>query len=224
MKKLLAICFAVLMVASMSISAFATSGGFVISPSAKPAPEVESFEASSDDCTAVLIVTPYAERNTLTVDEKTQIESAYNEVVSSKDLTNLCEEMDNIASSKKIAGKDLAVSDLFDIRMEGCDVDHDQHGAFKITLTVDALSNFVCLLHRNADGSWEVIKDAKVVDGDSLSFVADDFSPFAIVVDGSKQGPSQTGDETMIGLYIAIMAVSAVAIVILVSKSKKQRA
>lgn len=224
MKKLLAICVAVLMVAAVSMPVFAEDGGFVVSPSTNPAPGVDTFEAASDDCTAELIATPYAERNTLSTEDKTLIEDAYDEVTNSNDLTSLCAALADIASSKSIAGEDLAVSDLFDLRTEGCDVNHDQHGAFKIILEAETLNNFVCLLHMKDDGNWEVIKDAKVVDGNCLSFTADDFSPFAIVVDGSKKAPSQTGDETMIGLYIAIMAVSAVAIVVLWKKAKKQAA
>lgn len=224
MKKLLVICFAVLMVVSMSITAFAENGGFVVSPSTNPAPEVETFEPSSDACTADLIVTPYSKRDTLPDKERTMLEKAYGEVMNASDLTTLCAELASLAKSKNILGKDLAVSDLFDVRMEGCETDHALHGSFKIVLKAETLNGFVCLLHMKEDGSWEVIKNAKVTNGNLLSFSANEFSPFAIVVDSSKQGPDKTGDETMIGLYIAVMAVSAVAIVILVAKSKKQRA
>ena len=223
MKKLLAICFAVLLVASMSFQVFA-EGGFVISPSKKPAPEVDTFEPSDDECTAELIITPYKDRDQLPEDRKDRIEEAYDEISDSDDLTDLIDDLKDLADKKNIDGKDLAVSDLFDARTEGCDNNHDQHSPFDVVLEADTLSNFVGLAYKDENGKWILVEGATVVNGDHLKFKTDGFGPFAIIVDASKQGPSQTGDETMIGLYIAIMAVSAVAIVILVVKTKKQRA
>lgn len=223
MRKLLAICLAIMMVAGMSVTAFAASGSFMDSPSGKPAPEVVEFDSDSDDCTAELVVTPYSERDELPDDKEKLLEDAYDDIVGTDDLTELNDDLKELAKDKDIDGEDLAVSDLFNLHDEGCDENHDEHSPFDVVLEADTLNNFVGLLYMDEDGKWHLVKGAEVVNGNHLKFVTDAFGPFAIVVDGSKKTPSQTGDDSLIGLYIAVMAISAVAIVVIAVKSKKQR-
>lgn len=224
MKKVLAICLIMVMVVSMSVTSFAAPNGFVSSPSGNPAPRLISFDPSNDQCTAELVITPYSDRHELTDALRTMFVKAYNEIVGSDDLTKLNAELAKIAADKKIAGKDLAVSDLFDIHVTGCDY-HDEHVDFDITLDADTLNRFVGLLHMNKDGEWELVTDAEVVNnGKHLKFSVDSFSPFAIVVDtGVEGGGPQTGGNSMIHIYAIIMAVSALAIVVIAVKSRKQR-
>ena len=225
MKKVLAICLMTVMVLSMSVNVFAAPGGFVNSPSGNPAPTVVDFDPSNDACTAHLVITPYGDRHVLSETLRTMLEKAYSEISSSDDLTELNAELAKIAADKNIAGKDLAVSDLFDIHVTGCDY-HDEHVDFDITLDADTLSRFVGLLHMNKDGVWELVTDAEVINnGEHLKFSVDSFSPFAIVVDTSDPNPDspQTGDNSMIHIYAIIMAVSALAIIVIAVKSKKQR-
>ena len=225
MKKVLAICLMMVMVLSMSVNVFAASGGFVSSPSGNPAPTVVSFDPSDDGCTGRLVVTPYGDRNTLPSSLKDLIEKAYSDIANSDDLTKLNAELAKLAADKKIKGKDLAVSDLFDIHVTGCDY-HDEHVDFDITLDADTLDRFEGLLHMNKDGVWELVADAEVINnGDHLKFSVDSFSPFAIVVNTGVDTPDapQTGDNSMIHIYAIIMAVSAIAVIVIVVKSKKQR-
>ena len=225
MKKVLAICLMMVMVLSMSVNVFAAPGGFVNSPSGNPAPTVVNFDPSNDACTAQPVITPYGDRYDLSETLKAMLEKAYGEISSSDDLTKLNAELAKIAADMNIAGKDLAVSDLFDIHVTGCDY-HDEHVDFDITLDADTLSHFVGLLHMNKDGVWELVTDAEVVNnGEQLKFSVDSFSPFAIVVDTSEPNPDapQTGDNSMIHIYAIIMAVSALAIIVIAVKSKKQR-
>ena len=225
MKKVLAICLMMVMVLSMSVNVFAASGGFVSSPSGNPAPTVVSFKPSDDDCTAQLVVTPYGDKHDLSDALRAMFEKAYNDIVNSDDLTKLNAELAKLAADKKIKGKDLAVSDLFDIHVTGCDY-HDEHVDFDITLDADTLDRFEGLLHMNKDGVWELVTDAEVINnGEHLKFSADSFSPFAIVVDTSSGSPDapQTGDNSMIHIYAIVMAVSALAIVVITVKSRKQK-
>ena len=225
MKKVLAICLMMVMVLSMSVNVFAASGGFVSSPSGNPAPTVVSFKPSDDDCTAQLVVTPYGDRHELSDALRAMFEKAYNDIVNSDDLTKLNAELAKLAADKKIKGKDLAVSDLFDIHVTGCDY-HDEHVDFDITLDADTLDRFEGLLHMNKDGVWELVADAEVINnGDHLKFSVDSFSPFAIVVNTGVDTPDapQTGDNSMIHIYAIIMAVSTIAVIVIVVKSKKQR-
>lgn len=225
MKKVLAICLMMVMVLSMSVNVFASLGGFVSSPSGNPAPTVVGFEPSDDDCTGRLVVTSHGDRHDLSDALRAMFEKAYNSIVNSDDLTKLNAELAKIAADKNIAGADLAVSDLFDLHVTGCDY-HDEHVEFDITLDADTLSYFVGLLHMNKDGVWELVADAEVVNnGEHLKFSVDSFSPFAIVVDTSSGTPDapQPGDNSMIYVYATIAAVAAIAVVVSVVKSKKQR-
>lgn len=218
MKKVLVICLMMVMVVSMSVTAFAAPGGFVSSPSGNPAPTVVDFDPNDDDCPGWLVVTPYGDRHKLSDALRAMLEKAYNSIVNSDDLTKLNAELAKIAADKNIVGTDLAVSDLFDIHVTGCDY-HDEHVGFDITLDADTLSHFVGLLHMNKDGVWELVTNAEVVnDGEHLKFSVDSFSPFAIVVDTSSGTPDapQTGDNSMIHIYAIIMVVSALAVIVIV--------
>lgn len=221
MKKVLAICLVMMMMAVMSITAFAAPNGFVSSPSANATPEIIEFKAADDDCTAKLVIIPHAEKDELPETLRKMFDKAYNEIVSAKDLTTLNAGLADLAKELDVAGSDLAVSDLFDIHVTGCD-NHEGHTDFDVTFAADTLSHFVALLHMNANGEWEIVKDAKVTNnGEHLQFSVDSFSPFAIVVDAGSQTP-QTGDNSPIYVYAAIMAAAAIALVVILVKSKKK--
>ena len=120
MKKVFAMILAVVMVLTLSVSVCAAPGKFVQSPSHNSAPHLISVVKGSEDCTAELIITPYNERNKLPTELKTLLEKAYSEIASSDDLTKLNADLAALAATQKIAGVNLKVSDLFDIRYEGC--------------------------------------------------------------------------------------------------------
>lgn len=226
MKKVLAICLMMVMVLSVSVSVFAAPGKFVSSPSGNPAPIVIDFDPSNEKCTAKLVITPYGDRDELPYALRAMIESAYKDIENYKDLTRLNADLAKLAANKNIEGKNLAVSDLFDIHVVGCDY-HDEHVGFDVTLDADTLNRFVALLHMNKNGAWELVADAKVINnGDHLAFSVDSFSPFAIVVDTTKGAASapDTSDNSMIYVYAIIMAVSAVAIIAIAVIRKKSRA
>ncbi len=225
MKKVLAICLAMVMVVSMSAAVCAAPSGFVSSPSGNAAPGVVTFVPGDEDCTAKLVITPYGDRSVLPDTLRTMFEKAYNEIVNSKNLTELNAQLAKIAANKNIDGKNLAVSDLFDIHVTGCDY-HDEHVDFDVTLDADTLSHFVALLHMNKNGEWELVEDAQVVNnGEHLKFSVDSFSPFAVVVDTTVEGgeDAETGENSMTYVYVILMAVSALAFVLILVKSKKQK-
>lgn len=235
LKKVLAILLTAVMLVTMSVSALAASGSFVSSPSGNAAPTLVSFKPENADCNAELIITPYSEKNTLSDELRALIEKAYGDIVGSDDLTKLCSALASLASSKGIAGDKLAVSDLFDIHVEGCTA-HEDHVNFNVTIAADTLDRFVGLLHMTENGTWELIESAKVSeDGKTLSFNAKTLSPFAIVVDttegGSNAGDNNnvkddvvTGDNSHMGLYIGIFAVAAAALAVTFVVGKKKKA
>lgn len=227
MKKVLAICLMMIMVVSMSMNVFAAPNGFVSSPSETPGPGVVDFQPSDEDCTAEINITPYGEHHNLSDALRTMFENAYKQITEAEDLTTLNTLLAKVAADNNIDPEKLAVSDLFDIHVTGCDY-HTGHTDFDVILDVDALKSFVGLLHMRKNGEWEFVKDAKVVNnGTHLKFSVEDFSPFAIVVDTTKSTGSaispQTGENGTIYIYAALMAVSAVALAFVLVKSKKQR-
>ena len=224
MKKVLAICLAVVMAVGMSFSAFAAPGSFLKSPSKNPAPTIQGFVPHAG-CEARLVITPYINRSTLPEDLKVLIEYAYSTIAGTNNLTTLNAALAALAAEKGIDPTDLAVSDLFDIHVEGCNL-HDGHIGHDIIIGADTLDRFVGLLHMNKDGVWEFVSGAEVInDGKSLSFTVDTFSPCAIVVDTSSSSDEPgTGDNSMILLYSLVMVASATVIIVLAAKSKKQKA
>ncbi|MBQ7089238.1 MAG: hypothetical protein IJN04_06320 [Clostridia bacterium] len=223
MKKVFAVILALVLTLTLSVTVCAAPGQFVNSPSNNGAPTLISVEKGNEDCTATLIITPYIERDTLPAELKTLIERAYGEIAASKDLTELNADLAALAALQKIDGPDLKVSDLFDIRYEGCR-EHDETHTFTINLKADTLHRFVGLLHMNLKGEWELIENAKVINGgEALQFTISDMSPFAIVVDTSEAGGDSpvTGIANDIAIYGILMLLSAVAIAVLVVKSKK---
>ena len=227
MKKLLVVCLVLVMIASMTLVAFADPGSFITSPSIKPGPEIIGFEPRDSECTAVLVITPFGERLELSPVLRGLLDKAYQQISTSDDLTKLNADLAAVAAAQGIEGTMLKVSELFDIHTEGCDY-HEGHVDFDITLSADALSRFVGLLHMTIDGEWELISDAQVThNGEHLQFSVEAFSPFAIVVDttdgfnGDDNAPD-TGDHSKIYLYSTLMAVSAVALVVVLVKGKKQ--
>lgn len=223
MKKILVVCLTVLMLTSMALSVIAAPGKFVVSVSGNAAPTVVTFDPQDDGCTATLVITPYSERKTLPETLKAMIEKAYDMISGSDDLTKLNSDLAKVAADMKIDSKNLAVSDLFDIRVDGC-TNHDGHVNFDIVIAAETLDNFVGLLHMEKEGEFELVSNAEVINnGQHLKFSVDSLSPFAIVVNTTPDAP-QTGFNSMIAVYVAVMAVSALALVVIAVKSRKQKA
>ena len=216
MKKVLTICMVAVLALSLTVTAFAAPNGFVSSPSENTAPTEITFTPADEDCTASLVITPFSEKEELPEALENLLETARNQIETSTDLTKLNSVLANLANEMKIKGEDLAVSDLFDIHVTGCEY-HDGHTDFDIVLSADMLKNFVALLHMQKDGTWEMVSDAKVTgNGNHLAFSVDSFSPFAIVVNTNGEGAQvpQT-DDNMFYIAAVVMAVSAVALVVI---------
>lgn len=222
MKKVLAICLALVMLATISVTAFAELGGFVASPSGNQAPELISGTNESEDCEAGLVITAYGKKSELPEETRKKLEEAYDIIVETKDLSKLTAGVKAAADEAGVDVGNLAVSDMFDISATDCG-SHEDHGHFDIAIKHEYLENFVCLLHYY-NGEWRIVEDAKINDEGHLEFTEKDFSPFAIVVDTGAGSPQTGGNDNHIWIYIAIMVVSATALYFIWKKSKKQRA
>lgn len=216
MKKIIAILVALVLVFSLSVTAFAANGAFYESPSNK-GPQLVTGENKDDNCSGKVIVTNYSDRNNLSVNDKSNIEEAYKQIAGTKDLTKLAEDLTNMAKDLGIDPSLLQVSDLFFVNYTGC-TEHENHSAFDITLDADLLADFVSLICFH-DGKWHVIKDAKVVNnGEHLVFAAENFSTYAIVVNSDIP---KTGDAGVNPVWFVVMAASVVGLVALCIVMKK---
>ena len=226
MKKILAVCLTIVMALSMTMSVVAAPGNFVSSPSGNSAPIIVEVELESEECTLQVIITPYIDRGELTEEAKDAIEEAYKDISDAGDLSDLVEELGEIAGDKGATVDTLAVSDLFDLSYDDCDI-HDEHGGEVIvTIKPETLKNFISLVFFNGT-SWEYVEDAAVMgeNMDQLKFTANGYGPYAIVVDAESMSDMP---ETYDGMdwipYIIVMIISAAAAIILWKKASKKEA
>ena len=210
MKKIFALLMTLVVIVAFATVTFAENGGFYGSPSANQAPTLDSFENEDEECQATLHITSYADRAQLSAEAQQALAAAFDSILNATDLTTLNADLAKLAKELNIAGTDLAVSDLFDISYQE-EGDHSGHGAFTVTLNADTLNNFVAFLHYE-NGQWVLVKDAKVTDGDKLTFTVDTFSPFAVIVN-TNPGAAVPGDSDglSVGAIVAIV-VAAVAV------------
>lgn len=221
MKKIFVLCLTVIMLASLSVTAFATGNDFVSSPSGNPAPVIVSFEAGTDGCKAKPEITPYSERDSLGDKEKESIEKAFRQIAGEEDDKGLSGLFKKIAERNRLSRKDLAVSDLFDIGYKDC-AEHKTagHKGLTITLEAETLKNILGLLY--FDGSqWKEIEILEHdADAGTITFYTEDFGTFAFVV--NKYLPPYTGDNSVTNILVIVAALSALTLVISVRARKRE--
>ena len=223
MKKVLAICMMIVLVASIGLSALAAPNGFVSSPSGgKRPPVMDFFDPVDEDCTANLVITPFGDKNNLPENQRKEMEDAYNDIVNADNLTDLNKDLADAAKDQGIDPEKLAVGDLIHLGCDGC-ADHANHEKFQVSLDVEGLDKFVGVIYRDDNGDWQWVKDAKVQDG-KLQFTGEGYHPYAIVMDTTVEEPSKTSDSDIIIICAAVMAVTAIALVIVLVKGKKNHA
>lgn len=224
MKRVLSVVLMLLMLAGLTVPAFAAPGAFLESPSKRPVPEVVDFEPiGGHECNAKLVITPYVDRSTLSSFLRELIEDAYVEIVNSRDLATLNSDLAELANTLKVDTKDLAVSNLFDMHVVGCDEKCD-HTGFRVVIRTEEIDSFVGMLHMDHDGVWELVGDVNSVNAaNEIEIVVNAMSPFAIVVDTDPSQPPQTGDSSLINIYAIVMSVSALGAVGIFVFTKKRR-
>ena len=214
MKKVLVFGLALVLALTLSLSAFAAPNNFYESPGRKPAPIMDSYENEDHNCVAKLVITSYVERDTLDKEKREALEGAYEQIISSTDLTILTADLATLVKSLQLDADDISVSELFDISYYACP-EHDQHGRFKITLKVEKVGNYVGMIHQKADGSWEVLESELLENGTKVRFYVDDLSPFAVVVSNVKI--PGTSDSNNAALWTLMISAAALAVVVVVS-------
>ena len=225
MKKLLAICLAMVVVLCFSATAFAAPTDFVKSPGSSPAPGVEDFKPSDDDCAAELVVTPFGDINELDPAQKEEFQIAYDTIIKTDDITKLNDEIAKKAEELGIDPDDVGISDLFYVDCDGCD-DHENHtNGGKIILDISTPETFMGVIYLDENGKWQWVDNAFINNNGKLEFIAMDLdAPYAIVVDNSNGVSPGTGEGLGIFFWIAFASTAALLLVLVLLFFKKKRA
>ncbi len=219
MKKVFAICLALVMVLSLSVTVMAAPN-FIESPSNNRAPGIVDWENENGDSTGTIVVTPFGDRDNLSDEYKNEMQNAYDQIVNSDKLTDMFSGLENVITSGMLE-TDLTISDLFHIYYDTTDP-NAKPGKFDITLSTDTLQGFVGLI-QFVDGQWQIVTDAKV-DGNNLSFTSDKLSTYAIVVDRTKAESTSPVTGAPTATYLAatvVFAVVCLGAVVAVAAKKK---
>ena len=222
MKKIVVICLSLVMLFSLSMTAFA-AGMFVSSPSGNRVPTLVGYMNGSPDCSLEIKITAYADRDTLPDYDREQIENAYWQIVNAvEDGNDFYKAVEVVANDLEMSVSSISVSDLFDISAFGC-TNHGEHLGTTITLQSETFENFVGML-RLKDGVWESIEILEYnKENNTITFYVEDFSPFAILVDNDGGGmPPKTNDGH--NAYLWVMLTAAAGFMLVVVGMKKQTA
>lgn len=179
MKKVLSCLLVVLLLASLSVSAFATASvqnqpAPVLAP-AVPAEDEDTVEISSavdangNDISDLIKITSDMDAEDLP-DEALAVYKVAKAALEDN-LEGVIEETEGLADV--IDGRKVAVSDLFDISVEG-----EVEFPITIKLKIANPDIFVALLHY-VDGAFQLVETE--LEGDILTFTVDSLSPFAII-------------------------------------------
>ena len=218
MKKFVTVVFAALILVTSVFAAMAANGSFISSPSKSLAPVLVYAENESEECTAQVVITSYADRATLG-DKAEQLTDAYAAIAGTKDLGTMSADIAALAEELNISSTDFAVSDLFDISYVDCD-GHEEHGAFTITIKPTTAENFAAMLHFTGS-EWEVIEGE--VENGEITFEAELLSPFAIMMHNGL--PASSGNATAwIIAGVSLLIVLIIVILLLLSRKKKKTA
>ncbi len=238
MKRVLSVILAVVLVCSLSVSAFAAAD-VNKSVTAKPAPELVVPDASNPNIVAEilkdeevihsvlhseLIVTPYVDAHDAPHDIITErLLAAFAEITAVDSVGELHDDLEAIAKEidKDYTADNLVVTDLFDVYIAGEAARHfnasDDH-YLRITLKTGIAPDAVppTVLYNCTGEKWDLVDDANIVNnGDgTVTIKFYDLCPVLFLSAVDKETPD-TGDSSDALLWGGVAAVAAVGCVVL---------
>ena len=199
-KKILAFIMAVAATFVGSTRAFAANGEIVYSPS-HHGPEADTSTSGSATAGTTTPSTStdqtgtaakneeqdkyralgYSKRSALTAKQRREFIKCYNDVKKHTDLTELTEDIADIAEEQGLEVSDLAVSDIFYSVLP-----KNKESGTRVRVKAPNLDKFVALLCYS-NGEWSVVKDAKVNANGKLVFKTKKAAAYAIVIDTTEE-------------------------------------
>ncbi len=199
-KKILAFVMAVAATFVCSASAFAANGEIVYSPS-HHGPEADTSTSGSATAGTTTPSTStdqtgtaakneeqdkyralgYSKRSALTAKQRREFIKCYNDVKKHTDLTELTEDIAEVAEEQGLDVSDLAVSDIFYSVLP-----KNKESGTRVRVKAPNLDKFVALLCYS-NGEWSVVKDAKVNANGKLVFKTKKAAAYAIVIDTTEE-------------------------------------
>ncbi|MBQ8606018.1 MAG: hypothetical protein IJ408_04715 [Clostridia bacterium] len=223
MKRIISIVMVMVVLLGLSVTAFAAEGDFVPSINEKSAPTIKSITVTTasgtwvctqhdiDKCILVTPVSEIKEEDRLLESTKQALIDVYNKILNAAKLSDIFTNIDGVDK--------MVVRDLFDVSSI-CDALNEvfpKEGtsiAITFDLGIDADTNVVCASLIN--GSWGTHSVKNNGDG-TVTVDFTHFCPVAFLVSNSEVGNNPgTGDAQQLEIWIATLAVSLAAIIVLV--------
>lgn len=226
MRKLICLLTALLVCVSLACPASAAGDTFVHSISYKDGPEIEDAEMNGEDVEGCLVVSSIT-------DAKNKSTDIYQE---DRDLLlEVYDKLDDGSMKLPLENDEYVIRELVDVSFEKSGCVEPAHGhqewlaqegntvTIKFDLGVAKATDVVVMVYVN--GEWTPVESVENNGDGTVTCVFEDICPVAFCVEAdSVDSAPQTGDamnQNLI-LWIVLMAVSLVAIVILVVSRRKQ--
>ncbi|MCH5184046.1 MAG: hypothetical protein J1E00_07710 [Oscillospiraceae bacterium] len=185
---------------------------FISSPSNQDAPKLENVVVDPADWDGEIIVTRFADRDTLPDEELEKLMAAYELIKSAEAVDELHEELAELAETLGVPVEKLAVSTLFNVHAT-------KEGLNSATLTLSSpkFNNFVSLLHFDGE-EWDIVETT--VEDLTITFTAEGFSPYAVVVSTEDIPDAPITGEALPVVFIVLAVLFGAAGVCFFAKSK----
>lgn len=228
MKKFISLFLAAIMVMSFGLSSFAATE-FVKSIEAKDAPEIVSPEGYGDDTAALLldktnavkgtipraelIVTPFDPKGT--DDVQKELGAAYESIRANKISGVLSDADKKEIEDAGVKVSNLVVTDLFDLyytKQDSLSEDNKLNVTFSTDLKLKTTDKLFVMVE--VDGVWIKVpsKDVKITSNGNINVSFTKLCPVAFMIETE---PDNTSSAIPLGFWIALAAVSLLAIVLI---------
>ena len=228
MRKVICALLALLLCLSVAAPAFAADVDFVPSIEYKDGPTLGGAELDDIDVTGCVVITTIEDAVNGTTDISPEERAL---------LLDLYKKLSDSSDPMKLPlDYDYTILELVDIsfKFDDC-VNKEDHGdkedqlgpdnKLTVNLDVNIPKDAGVAIHVYVDGEWQPVEDFSVNEDGSLTVNFDNIGPVAISVrEGYTENPPQTGDQmgNSIVLWVALLAVSAVALVAVIVLSKRK--
>jgi len=215
MKRVITLLIVAVLCATMVLPAYAAEPGFVPSVTYKDGPEIEKALMGNEDRTDCLVITSIKAAKAKTTDITQAARDLLLDVYTELRKERMKLPLDHeyvVLELLDISFKQTACIERAHGHMEELDKDGT---SITVTFKLDVDTKMQLSVLTYTDGKWEQIKSV-VNNGDgTVTCEFEHFCPVAFCVPAAQyEGPTQTGDDAQIGLWIFLMVAALVGIAV----------